>query len=292
MNQKTNSHFQSTKGSDNVATFIYIVLTLLGTVSSIVIFNLAQLTWMHALLWILSLIVSMIIAFIIMLLFLVGYRFSMRKVAPKNMRHHKTINSIFRLAFRLMRVKMVVTGQNNIPRPGEKFVFVCNHQENYDIMAIKPLFKNHPLNFIAKQEVFDWPILGHMIEKLGNVPITREADRSAAESIVKGIRLVKDGIPMAIFPEGKRTFGNAMTDFKPGAFKLAMKPKATIIIGTIYNFNKIFKWWPFRSQKVFIHFHQPLLYEAYQPMNSIELSTHVKSIIQDKLDNYKMKLNV
>lgn len=273
-----------------MATTMYYIFVLLVTAASILIFDLTTYTLMTAVYIILSILAALIIAFIMMLLFLALYGQTMRKVEPKNMRHHRMINSLFRLAIRLMRVKLVVTGKENIPKPGETFVFVCNHQENYDIIAIKPVFKNHPLDFIAKEEVFTWPVLGEMIRKLGNIPIAREADRKAIESILKGIKHVKNGIPMGIFPEGKRTFTNDLTDFKPGAFKLAMKPQADILIGTIYNFSNIFKGWPFKRQKVYFHIHPLLTYDNYKAMNTIDLSNHVKTQIQAQLDDYSTQL--
>jgi 1-acyl-sn-glycerol-3-phosphate acyltransferase len=273
-----------------MATALYIIFVILITSASILVFDLTTFTVMTAIYIGLSLIAALIIAFIFMLIFLTLYGTTMRKVEPKNMRHHRMINSLFRLAIRLLRVKLVVTGKENIPKPGETFVFVCNHQENYDIIAIKPIFNDHPLDFIAKEEVFNWPILGEMIRKLGNIPIAREADRKAIESILKGIKHVKNGIPMGIFPEGKRTFTNELTDFKPGAFKLAMKPKADILIGTIHSFSNIFKGWPFKRQKVYFHIHPLLTYDSYKDKNSIDLSNHVKAQIQAQLDYYDTQL--
>ena len=276
------------KGNKRMATVIYIILSLLGLFVSVLVFNLTGLSWIIALYWVLSLLGSMIITFILFLLFLYFYGMTIKEADPKNMHYHRVINSILRLAFRLMRVKLVVSGAENIPKPGEKFVFVCNHQENYDIMAIMPVFKNHPLTFIAKEDAFDWFVLGHWIKMLGNIPINREANRQAAESIVKGIRLVKDGVPIAIFPEGKRSFGNTMEDFKPGALKLAMKPKVDILVGTIYDFSKVFKWWPLKRQKIYLHFHPLLTYDSYGDMNSIELCNKIKAMIQAQLDYYEI----
>jgi 1-acyl-sn-glycerol-3-phosphate acyltransferase len=96
---------------------------------------------------------------------------------------------------------------------------------------------------------------------------------------------------MGIFPEGKRSFSNEMIEFKPGAFKLAMKPKADILIGTLYNFDKIFKTFPYKKHKAYIHFLPVLKYEDYKDLNSIELASKVKGIIQVQLDKFKKELN-
>lgn len=270
-----------------MGTVFYFIVSVVFALLYSLLFGITDLLFINVLLWALMLVLGLLTAFVLFafVFFAVGY--SIRSVNPHRMRRHDFVNSILKIAFNLLNVKLVVTGKEHIPKRGERFIFVCNHQENYDIMAIKPVLKDHPLNFIAKKDVFSWPVLGHWIKVLGNVPIAREADRSAAESIVKGIRLYQEGIPMAIFPEGKRTFGNAMTEFKPGAFKLAMKPKANILIGTIYDFSKVFKGWPIIRQKIYLHFHPLLTYETYQSMNSIELSQYVKQIIQEKLDDYE-----
>ena len=274
-----------------MATFIYILLSIAGTIATIIFIGVLEISWVWLLLYcILISLVNMVAVFLLFLIFIATYGRLIRKINPHNMRNHKIINSILRLALRLMNVKLIVTGKEHIPEKGKPFIFVCNHQENYDIMAIKPVFKEQPLNFIAKKESFDWFVLGHWIKVLGNVPIAREADRSAAESIIKGIKLYKDGVPMAIFPEGKRTFSNEMTDFKPGAFKLALKPKADILVGTIYDFSKVFKGWPLKTQRIYLHFHPLLTYDSYGHMNSIDLSNHVKTMIQEKLDDYKATL--
>ncbi len=269
-----------------MATLIFLLLTLAFAAGGGYLLNLYALSWWLAL-WPLVLLAGAAVTFVLFLVFMFFHGRLIRKPNPHNMTNHRIINSILRLVLKLLNVKLVVTGKENIPEPGKAFVFVCNHQENYDIIAIKPVFHQHPLNFIAKQTIFDWPILGRLVWGVGNVPINREADRSAAISIVNGVKLIKAGVPMAIFPEGKRSFSNTMIDFKPGAFKLAMKPKADILIGTIYNFSMVFKGWPFKRQKIYLHIHPMMPAETYEKMNSTELSNHVKAKIQAQLDHYE-----
>jgi len=199
--------------------------------------------------------------------------------------NHRYVNSILKLAQHLLRLKIITSGEEHIPEG--KFVFVGNHQENYDIIALKPIFKNHPLCFIGKESLFKVPFIGPWMPIIGNVPIGKNADRSAAESIINGIKQYKKGHSVGIFPEGKRSFSVEMIDFKPGAFKLAMKAKADILIGTLYKLDKIFKTFPYKRHKAYIHFSPVLKYEDYKDLNSIELSTKVKAIIQNQLDEFK-----
>ena len=240
-------------------------------------------------LWYLFLVLSLLVGFIVsfatqlLILKIVG---ELRKNKGKmNMFNHRFANSLLRLGLHLMRVKLIVSGRENIPEG--KFVLVGNHQENYDIIILMPIFKDHPLSFIAKEALRKLPIFGKWIEILGNIFIERDATRAAAESIIKGIRNYNDGMPMGIFPEGKRSFGNEMIAFKPGAFKLAMKPKADILIATQYDTCKIFKRFPWRPYKVYVHIHPVIKYEEYQDMNTRELADFVKAKIQVQLDTFQ-----
>jgi len=237
------------------------------------------------LLGLLSILIGGIISYFIQLasLSLVG---SLRKGTSFDSKfNHRYANAWLDLTLHILRVKVITTGKENIPKG--RFILIGNHQENYDIIVLKPIFKKHTINFIAKESIINVPVIGKWIILLGNIPISRYADRSAAESIVKGIRQVREGMSMGIFPEGRRSFSNKMIDFKPGAFKLAIKPKADILISTIYNFSNILKSYPIKKQKVYVHIHELLKYEDYQQLSSIELAAKVKAIIQEQLDKFE-----
>jgi 1-acyl-sn-glycerol-3-phosphate acyltransferase len=238
-----------------------------------------------------SLLIGFILAFssILMIVSILG---EFRKGKPyDNKFNHDFAKSLLRLALHIARIKVTVTGMENMPKDN-KFVFVSNHQENYDIMILLPTFKDHPICFIAKEPLFKAPIIGKWIGLLGNVPIGREADREAAMSIITGIKRYKAGVPFGIFPEGKRSFSNEMIEFKPGALKLAMKPKADILIGTLYDGPVIFKRFPWKRYDIRVHIHPLLKYEDYKDLNSHELSDKIKAVIQEKIDEFnEMKKN-
>jgi 1-acyl-sn-glycerol-3-phosphate acyltransferase len=233
--------------------------------------------------------IGYVLSFITMLLFLQLLGLLRRNKPINDPTNHKIANSLLRLGLHLMRTKVIVTGTENIPKG--QFVLVGNHQENYDIIILKPIFKDHQLSFIAKEALKKMPIFGRWIAILGNVFISRFADRQAAEAIITGVKHYKKGMSMGIFPEGKRSFGNEMIEFKSGAFKLAMRPKADLLVATQYNTCKIFKSFPWRRYKVYVHVHPLIPYDTYKDMNSHQISEHVKTIIQEQLDEFKRRYN-
>ncbi len=267
--------------------FLLIYTTLFGLLFNLDFTNLAN-PWLYVLL-IIAILLSMVLSFFTQLFILQFVGLFRNKTEYNNKFNHNFANSLLRLGLHLMRVKVIVTGKENIPKGN--FILVGNHQENYDIIILKPIFKDHIVNFIAKATLTTLPIFGKWIKLLGNVFISRNADRSAAESIIKGIRNYKNGMCMGIFPEGKRDFGNEMIAFKPGAFKLAMKPKADILIATQYDTCTIFKKIPWRRYKVYVHIHPLLPYSEYEGMKSQEISVMVKERIQKQLDIFSKELN-
>ena len=102
---------------------------------------------------------------------LLGFVGLFRKGKPfDNKMNHNFANAFLRFVLHMARIKTKVTGLENIPKDN-KFVFVCNHQENFDIPVLMPTFKDHPICFIAKEPLFKVPIIGKWIGLLGNVSI-------------------------------------------------------------------------------------------------------------------------
>jgi 1-acyl-sn-glycerol-3-phosphate acyltransferase len=63
--------------------------------------------------------------------------------------------------------------------------------------------------------------------------------RKSGEAIIQGIKNLKSGYSMVIFPEGTRSKKDQMGQFKTGSFKLASKSNRPIIPVTINGSYKI-----------------------------------------------------
>lgn len=208
-----------------------------------------------------------------------------KKDDAKNITHHKVLDAFLKGAIHLLRLKIHATGLENLNQD-RPFIFVGNHQSNYDTIIHKVYLPN-PLVFIAKDAIFNWPVIGPMARLTGNVPIHRENDREAIKALLKGIELYETKhVSVGIYPEGTRSKKNEMIEFKPGALKLAMKPSAPIIVGAIYN--TIYTWhqWPFKKQHIYLHYFKAIEPEFYKNMTSKELADYIKDMIQQKLDDF------
>lgn len=123
-------------------------------------------------------------------------------------------------------VRLEVTGREHI-RPGTAYVVVSNHQSNLDPMADLAALRI-PLRFLAMREVFEVPVLGAALRRLGMV----EVDRSDPDgrSIAAGVRrALRAGTSVLVYPEGGTSGDGVVRAFRNGAFRLAIANAAPVL---------------------------------------------------------------
>lgn len=128
-------------------------------------------------------------------------------------------------------IRVVVRGIENIP-DDKTVIFVSNHQGNFDIPV---LFSNlnKPIGFLAKVELSKVPVINAWMPKLGCVFIDRKDMRQSVKAVQECIEVVKGGQSMVIFPEGTRSRGAQMGEFKKGSLRLVEKTGAPIVPVTV-----------------------------------------------------------
>jgi len=153
---------------------------------------------------------------------------------------------------------------------------VSNHQGMADIPVIVATMP-FPVGFIAKRSLLFFPWVGIMMWAIRCVPIDRSSPRSAIKAIDKGIRNIKNGFPMLIFPEGTRSRGKGMGRFKKGSLKLALRSEATILPLTIDGaYRLVEETGRLQPTEVSITFHPPV--------ETAGLSREEKDLLAGKLE--------
>lgn len=162
-----------------------------------------------------------------------------------------------------------VKGTENIPE-NENIVFISNHQSNFDIAIILKYIPGSK-GFVAKSEMKSVPLLKQWMELIGCVFINRKSPKESIEAIRQATKNVKEGMNMVIFPEGSRSKGKPIGDFKLGSFRVAIKSKAVIVPITIDGSYKLLEEKNRISpSSVDITIHKPI---------------YVKELGKDELDN-------
>lgn len=149
----------------------------------------------------------------------------------------KTVRVWVKSKLALAGANVDIKGIENVPMD-KKVVFISNHQSNFDIAVILNYIPG-PKGFVAKKEMASVPLLKGWMEIIGCVFIDRKSPRSSIQAISQAIKNVKNGINMVVFPEGSRSKGGPVGDFKLGSFRIALKSKAVIVPITIDGTYKL-----------------------------------------------------
>lgn len=163
-------------------------------------------------------------------------------------------------------------------------LYVSNHQGNFDI----PILLGHlpgAKGFIAKDSIEKMPLVSRWMKHIHCVFMNRENLRQSAAAINEGIRHIKAGYSMVIFPEGTRSLDGDLGEFKPGALKLGTKAAAPIIPVTISgSINMMPKGsLAIKPSKVKVIVHPAIMPEVYGDKDTVELTEQVKQVIASRL---------
>ena len=146
-----------------------------------------------------------------------------------------TYSTIGDLGTRFAGLQISVKGKRNLTdfRPA---VFCFNHQSAADFFIVMKLLRND-FTGIAKKELEKSPI-GPIFKALGAIYIDRSNKANAIEAMKPAVDALKNGISIAIAPEGTRSGTAELGPFKKGAFHLAMQAGVPIVPIVIKNAYK------------------------------------------------------
>lgn len=188
----------------------------------------------------------------------------------------------------LFDITINIRGKENIPmdRP---CVFYANHQGYADIVVMLKATEGKQIGFIAKDSLEKLPYFGKWIRALHGVFIKRGDAKAALRSIQAGVNELKDGYSLVIFPEGTRSHGHEMGEFKAGSFKLATKAKVPVVPVTIDGSYHMFEDRSIITSgaEVNMIIHPPIETADLDRKEASELHTRVENIIREGLNEFE-----
>ena len=133
------------------------------------------------------------------------------------------------------RVKTI--GKENIPKEGG--VLICaNHIDNLDPPVVG-MTSPRDIHFMAKEELFHAPILKGILPRVNAFPVKR--GNSDRESLRKGLKLLKEGKVLGLFPEGTRSKTGELQEGLAGAGFFALRSEAVIVPCAIIGPYRLFR---------------------------------------------------
>ena len=168
-------------------------------------------------------------------------------------------------------------------------IYVCNHQSNLDIPVLVSAL-HMDVGFVAKKEMKSWPFFSIWMKKSRCVFLNRENPREGIKDIKKAVKLIKEGYPIVIFPEGERTLTGEILNFKKGSFKLATETNGVIVPLTLKGTFDIQRRGDLRmrrGKKVTLVVDNPIHVDLLDRDELKNLSNTVKTIIEDNYRDIK-----
>lgn len=180
-------------------------------------------------------------------------------------------------------------GQENIPED-EPFMIYANHQGFADIFAIIMAIPNHQMGFIAKDEWRKWKFIAKAITNTKSVFLVRNNPREAVKVVSRAKELMDKGYNFAIFPEGTRSRGGEMGEFKHGAYKFAQKANVPILPISIDGSYKAFEEkGTFKKAHINVMIHPVVHIENMSKAEQNDAFASVEQAVRDGLTELRSK---
>jgi len=122
--------------------------------------------------------------------------------------------------------RLHISGGENID-PHQVYVVVSNHQSLADIPLITHL--RIDAKWLAKAELFKFPMVGWMLRMSGDIPVDRADRRKAAKALLQCARYLRKRRSVIFFPEGTRSHDGEVLPFNEGPFQLALREQVPVL---------------------------------------------------------------
>lgn len=167
---------------------------------------------------------------------------------------------------RLSGITLTVDGLSRLD-PRRQYLFVVNHQSNFDIPVLVRALPQFQLRWIAKRELLRIPFFGWAMRAAKHIPVDRADSADALKSLQTAQQRMAAGISVVIFPEGTRGTDGKLLPFKRGGFLLALKTKSTIVPVTINGTGKLLGRgeWRVRPGAVSVTVSEPIAAADFPP---------------------------
>lgn len=143
------------------------------------------------------------------------------------------------------------------------FIVASNHGSLVDPPLVAMACKKYPIDFMAKKELFEHPLVGWWTRRVRCIEVRR--GDNAVKSLKEAIRRLKAGHVVGLFPEGTRSADGTLQEAKRGTGFLVARSGVPIVPCYIDGSAKAFpkgqkiKW----KTEITISIGKPILPEEF-----------------------------
>jgi 1-acyl-sn-glycerol-3-phosphate acyltransferase len=196
-----------------------------------------------------------------------------------------------RASLRIAKIRVRVEGLENIP-PGV-CIFAANHISNVDPIAFVPAIPRR-VSVLLKTELFRIPILSTAMRLAKFVPVDRADKEAAVASVNVALGVLKEGLSLAVYPEGTRSPDGRLKPFKKGTFALAIEAGVPIVPVSISGAQHLMRKgeWTMRPGEIVVRFGPSVDASQYTMERRMELLERVEELVAAGLPEDQQPLSV
>ncbi len=131
-----------------------------------------------------------------------------------------------RSCLRLLRISVELRGVENLPDGG--LIYACNHQSLLDTLLLGATLPGD-FKWVVKSSVMRIPFLGWHLRLAGHVRVDQGVGGQAATTIDRFVRVLGQGKPLIVFPEGTRSEDGQLKTFRKGGFFAAVRAGVPVV---------------------------------------------------------------
>ena len=133
------------------------------------------------------------------------------------------LGPLLRLLFRPQ-----VSGLENIPPEGGA-ILAANHVSFLDPLLLPLVVPRRRVMFLTKVKYIDKPLLHWFLQGAGVIPVATDDPGAAGGAVAAGVRAVREGRLVGIFPEGTRSPDGRLHRGKTGVARIAIQASVPVI---------------------------------------------------------------
>lgn len=189
------------------------------------------------------------------------------------------VRRFIRAGLAMVGVRVCITGVDRVD-PNKTYIFTPNHQSLIEVPLMITYLKRN-LAYLAKKELFKYPIFGMGIRLIGCIPVDRSNSPAAIEAARIATEKIRRGKSYAVYPEGTRSPDGRLLPFKKGAFVMAIDAGVSVVPVSISGCSAIMPKGQIRIFPATIQMtvHDPISTAGYSKENITELMERTREKI-------------
>ncbi len=194
-------------------------------------------------------------------------------------------------AYKMLGWQVRVTGAEHLPASGAAVV-ATNHigYLDFTFVGFGAHERGRMLRFLAKQEIFDKPVVGALMRGMKHIPVDRFG--RAQDALDHAVEALRRGELIGMFPEATISRSFVPAAGKSGAARMAMAAGVPLIPGAVWGSQRLLtKGRPRNLQRnvvVTVDFGSPIPYVAGEDAGEVtkRLMTAIEALVDHAQRDY------